>query len=285
MKNRLRQEILNELKFLLNEGGGYLGQALDYAFGDKLNKPASSPVQSGATNIEGYPGDVFATSDNASKNQMDADQACIKQGYDGAKFVQGSGQIANNIGRYKCIKAPVPSPVPSPDPASKLSCARCKGVGKGCKGAAVSEVQKKLLDLGHKIAIEELAGYAFETDTEAAVKAFQSSKKLKQDGIVGRQTCLAMGLIRKPVARAARTGNAGTGSSNVNLQGGLGGPVQPSTVDLRVKKCTDGSDAPDNDVLKCPGAAEAVARNASSTLEEKKIREAGVLFNKLIKRL
>jgi hypothetical protein len=285
MNKQSIQKILKELNSILKEQGtvrdvtDYAGQK-SFQMGD-YNDPKNAD----------WPNDVFTSLDDNFKNIAAAKDACEKKGFQPwyTKYIYGSGNSKLGNGRYRCggtkkseSTEPDVSPVPK-EPTSTLSCKRCRGVGKGCRGVAVSEIQKKLLALGYKISPEEIVGFAFETDTEAAIKAFQASKKLSADGIVGRATCLALGLIRKPVKSVATP--AGTGNSTINLQGQLGGPVQPDTVDSRLKRCADGSYAPENDVSKCPVPAEATARNRVSSLEEIRIREAGVLFNKLVRGL
>lgn len=59
---------------------------------------------------------------------------------------------------------------------------------KGCKGDDVKELQKKL-----KIKTSGL----FDNATKIAVKKFQKSKKLTQDGIVGKKTAHALGWTYK----------------------------------------------------------------------------------------
>ena len=58
-------------------------------------------------------------------------------------------------------------------------------VKRGDKGEAVKAIQEKL---------ELRAGGIFDSQTEAAVKSFQRSKALKDDGIVGPNTAAALGI-------------------------------------------------------------------------------------------
>ena len=57
----------------------------------------------------------------------------------------------------------------------------------GSSGEAVRDVQRRLLGLGHRIAARELAG-VFGDSTGEAVRAFQASRGLPDDGIVGPDT-------------------------------------------------------------------------------------------------
>jgi len=97
---------------------------------------------------------------------------------------------------------PAPSPQP-PEPVpdngggdkAKVSCIRCKGVGLNCKGASVKEVQDKLVALKLlSTTSSEVSSQLFGKETEAAVIKFQKSKKLKDDGIAGKNTSKALGI-------------------------------------------------------------------------------------------
>ena len=63
---------------------------------------------------------------------------------------------------------------------------------KGAKGEAVAIVQQALLDLGFAMPISTAGGSlpdgTFGAETDATVRAFQRSKGLQIDGIVGRDT-------------------------------------------------------------------------------------------------
>ncbi|HEV2068932.1 MAG TPA: peptidoglycan-binding protein [Acidimicrobiales bacterium] len=61
---------------------------------------------------------------------------------------------------------------------------------RNAKGPAVCRIQSRLRQLGHAIA--EVPGCPFGPQTEAAVKAFQASRGLKDDGIVGPKTWTAL---------------------------------------------------------------------------------------------
>jgi N-acetylmuramoyl-L-alanine amidase len=57
----------------------------------------------------------------------------------------------------------------------------------GDRGEGVRDVQRRLLALGHRIAADELAG-SFGPSTDEAVRAFQRSRGLPADGMIGPDT-------------------------------------------------------------------------------------------------
>jgi peptidoglycan hydrolase-like protein with peptidoglycan-binding domain len=65
-------------------------------------------------------------------------------------------------------------------------------IKKGDSGSAVVSIQKALNKLGAKPALDEDG--VFGNDTQKAVKAFQTKKKLQVDGIVGPATFAALGI-------------------------------------------------------------------------------------------
>ena len=67
---------------------------------------------------------------------------------------------------------------------------------KGCKGDDVKELQKKLMSLGYKLPRYGADG-DFGKETDKYVRQFQVDKKLKADGIVGKNTCEKLGWIWK----------------------------------------------------------------------------------------
>ena len=67
---------------------------------------------------------------------------------------------------------------------------------KGCKGDDVKELQKKLISLGYKLPKYGADG-DFGKETDKYVRQFQVDKKLKADGIVGKNTCEKLGWIWK----------------------------------------------------------------------------------------
>ena len=67
---------------------------------------------------------------------------------------------------------------------------------KGCKGDDVKELQKKLMSLGYKLPKYGADG-DFGKETDKYVRQFQVDKKLKADGIVGKNTCEKLGWIWK----------------------------------------------------------------------------------------
>jgi len=60
-------------------------------------------------------------------------------------------------------------------------------IRRGDAGEAVRDVQRRLIDLGHRVAPSELEG-TFGPSTEGAVRAFQGARSLPVDGIVGSDT-------------------------------------------------------------------------------------------------
>lgn len=82
----------------------------------------------------------------------------------------------------------------------------------GASGHAVSVVQQRLNARGAHLDVDARFGQA----TRAAVEAFQSSHRLKADGVVGRRTARALGLVdgfdaapRAASAAASRGSNQG----------------------------------------------------------------------------
>jgi peptidoglycan hydrolase-like protein with peptidoglycan-binding domain len=74
---------------------------------------------------------------------------------------------------------------------------RWEPIGAGTSGERVRQVQYVLRSLGHRIAVDGVFGRR----TQAAVRAFQASKGLRVDGIVGPATATALGLTQ-PTASA-----------------------------------------------------------------------------------
>ena len=69
-----------------------------------------------------------------------------------------------------------------------------KNLRKGDKGEEVKTLQQALLAKGYDLGKFGADG-SFGAATEAAVKAFQTASNLKADGIAGRNTVTALGLI------------------------------------------------------------------------------------------
>ena len=93
--------------------------------------------------------------------------------------------------------------------------------------------------------------------TEAAVKNFQESKKLKVDGIVGVRTCIALGLIKPAVKKPDLSG------------------------DEFIKKFGTPAKEPTEEPAKEP-TEESLSRDY---YDNKKLNEAKKLFNKLLKKM
>jgi N-acetylmuramoyl-L-alanine amidase len=75
--------------------------------------------------------------------------------------------------------------LPLPAGAGNLGAVRI--IRAGDRGEAVRDVQRRLLALGNRIAAEELSG-SFGRSTDEAVRAFQRSRGLPADGMVGPDT-------------------------------------------------------------------------------------------------
>lgn len=84
--------------------------------------------------------------------------------------------------------SPSPSPAPAPAPTPSLSFLPLR---EGAKGAQVKQLQERLQQLGFKPGIPD---GDFGPATKAAVNAFQKSKGLITDGIVGERTWTALNL-------------------------------------------------------------------------------------------
>lgn len=83
-----------------------------------------------------------------------------------------------------CVEGEVP-PQPEPGPEKKPT------IRKGDKGPYVKECQQDLIKLGYSVGPSGADGI-FGTNTEKAVKAFQTDSELKADGIVGPKTWAAL---------------------------------------------------------------------------------------------
>ena len=79
---------------------------------------------------------------------------------------------------------PTPAPGPSPEPARPT-------LRRGSKGAYVTLLQTKLIQLGYDLSPYGADGY-FGAKTENAVRTFQTNAGLNVDGIVGKQTWEAL---------------------------------------------------------------------------------------------
>ena len=99
-----------------------------------------------------------------------------------AKFAQW---IRDELDRLKAAGA-LPGTTPTPPPSSSGR----PELHKGDTGHDVVDLQTELVHRGAKIATDGRFG----AGTEAAVKAFQRSKGLRADGIVGPKTWKALGI-------------------------------------------------------------------------------------------
>lgn len=153
-------------------------------------------------------------------------------------------KVCQLVETIKPDQQPVPPPSPVPgsdggeDTTPRVSCVRCKGVGLGCKGKAVKEIHDKLIALklmnttnpsqgnvGMSMGGGEIQAQLFGKATEEAIINFQKSKKLKVDGIVGKNTSKALGI------------KCGSGGGSDDKGSGV--------------TCPDGTPAPGGDVKKC----------------------------------
>lgn len=98
----------------------------------------------------------------------------------------------------------------------------------GAKGDDVQRVQERLKALGYT---KKVTGY-FGSDTDAAVKNFQSTNKLKADGKVGAQTMntLMSDGAKKYKKPASSSSGGSSGSSGSGSSGGSGGGGSPANV-------------------------------------------------------
>jgi N-acetylmuramoyl-L-alanine amidase len=64
-------------------------------------------------------------------------------------------------------------------------------IARGDHGAAVADLQRRLVELGHDVPPGERAG-TFGPGTEAAVRAFQTQRRVRVDGICGPETWSAL---------------------------------------------------------------------------------------------
>lgn len=93
------------------------------------------------------------------------------------------------IGQVICVPTPGPGPGPSPGPSP------CPTLRVGSRGASVTELQTLLRNAGFDPGpIDGIFG----TRTQAAVIAFQRSRGLVPDGIVGINTWTALGVQCRP---------------------------------------------------------------------------------------
>lgn len=104
----------------------------------------------------------------------------------------------------------------------------------GAKGDDVQRVQERLKALGYT---KKVTGY-FGSDTDAAVKNFQSTNKLKADGKVGAQTMNTLmsdgaKKYKKPASSSSggSSGSGGSGSSGSSGGGGSPANVSGANVD------------------------------------------------------
>ena len=99
-----------------------------------------------------------------------------------------------------------------------------KNLRKGDKGEEVKTLQQALLAKGYDLGKFGADG-SFGAATEAAVKAFQTAASLKADGIAGKNTVTALGLIwgeaepdYKALYEKLKTEAAAQGAELVKLQ-------------------------------------------------------------------
>lgn len=99
----------------------------------------------------------------------------------------------NGVKRYKWLKHGF---IPYIDYVSRETFNLTRILKKGCKGIDVKELQKTLIGLGFGCGKCGIDG-SFGPDTQKAVKKFQKSRGLVQDGVVGKNTAHELGWTYK----------------------------------------------------------------------------------------
>lgn len=84
---------------------------------------------------------------------------------------------------------------PPPKPYSKTSAASKPVLKRGAVGATVTTLQKELANAGFNVPATGL----YDQQTVTAVKAYQTSRGLSKDGIVGADTWAAITINKRPV--------------------------------------------------------------------------------------
>lgn len=119
--------------------------------------------------------------------------------------------------------APPPA-APSPPPAVGQSTLQL-----GSRGPAVTVVQARLSSIGYHLVLDGIFGPA----TLAAVRAFQASRGLTVDGIVGSQTYAALAASAPPAPRPAPTPAPSPAGGNPTIaRGATGAAVRQLQIEL-----------------------------------------------------
>jgi peptidoglycan hydrolase-like protein with peptidoglycan-binding domain len=295
MKNNLRQEILKELNYLLKEqiitGEKSLG-GLNLST-EKQQQIKSSPEEaanylqsqntSGYVNVDEakFAAEALSTINTpelanrflaqwkkiAGNSSIGLTGSFIGEGNTYQKQISAYGKEIQNLASSGISATPSDSTGQSSAGAgnqpAKISCKRCRGLGKGC---ADSKDVQELQGLLAKLKFMNQSEQGFGEATEAAVKAFQKSKKLKDDGIVGPRTCIALGLM-KPAAKKATSAAPAAATpdySKIVMEPPAPGPISGYDV---------------------PGPYPATLEESKNYYDNKKLNEAKQLFNKLMKNL
>lgn len=190
---------------------------------------------------------------------------------------------------------PVASATSSDSNPTSISCKRCKGLGLGCSGKDVAELHIILTKLGFiKESNQEINEQKFGTFTQSVVKQFQKSRRLKDDGIVGPRTCLALGLIKpktnKPSQKKTPAEGGNTGKCSKGNPAPFGIDSNCFRLDFYINKFGFAVDL--GEYNKNPKEAEKKYAETKPTPKEsknfydnKKLNEAKQLFDKLLKRI
>jgi peptidoglycan hydrolase-like protein with peptidoglycan-binding domain len=292
MNNKMRQEILNELNVMLNEQVPIPDVFANIPPAEVANY-ITSQNKSLYTNLDEarYALDAIKTINTKEKAQQFLSQWKKLNSSESIQLKGNFNEYGRNIQKQikylgqKIMELSGPDAQQEPSASTKtstsgqlnqslaISCKRCKGVGKGCSGAEVKEVQDRLIKLGLiKESNEEIQNQKFGDFTESIVKQFQRLKKLKVDGVVGPRTCVALGLMKPAAKNTATTPTPKT----------LEAPAQ-----TLVPPAPAGSPLPTGPGSGAKGAGRPVEdfKESLSFNDKKKISEAKTLFNKLLKNL